>query len=66
MDDIYIGPVTVYVERDKEGYISLSTDGWLDIEQLEPIIAALRALQTDDDRDREAVMNAHNRNRIGG
>ena len=60
MDEINIGPVRVYVERDKEGYISLSTDGFPDIEQLKPIIGALRALQTDDDREYEAAMNAHN------
>ena len=66
MADIHIGPVTVYVERDKEGYISLSTDGYPDIEQLEPIIAALRALQTDEDREYESYMNARNRKRIGG
>ena len=65
MNDIYIGPVRVYVERDKEGYISLSTDGWLG-DELAPIIAALRALQTDDDRECEAVMNASKRKRIGG
>ena len=40
MADIRIGPITVYVERDKEGYVSLSTDGYPDIEQLKPIIAA--------------------------
>jgi len=28
MDDIYVGGVVVYVERDKEGYVSLSTDGY--------------------------------------
>lgn len=60
MDEINIGPVRVYVERDKEGYISLSTDGFPDIEQLKPIIAALRALQTDEDREYESVMNARN------
>lgn len=65
MDDIYIGPVRVYVERDKEGYISLSTDGFHNGE-LNPIIEALRSLQTDDDRECEAVMNASNRKRIGG
>ena len=66
MADIRIGPVTVYVERDKEGYVSLSTDGYPDIEQLKPIIAALRALQTDEDREYEAMMNARNRKRTGG
>ena len=66
MDEINIGPVRVYVERDKEGYISLSTDGYPDIEQLKPIIAALRALQTDEDREYEAMMNARNRKRTGG
>ena len=69
MYDIYIGPVCVYVERDKEGYISLSTDGFPDIEQLKPIIAALRALQTDEDREYESemkVMFARDRNQLGG
>ena len=59
MDEINIGPVRVYVERDKEGYISLSTDGFLN-GQLNPIIAALRVLQTDEDREYESEMNAHN------
>ena len=62
MDDIYIGGVVVYVERDKEGYVSLSTNGYPAGEGLEPIIAALRALQTDDDREYEAYMNGQ-RNR---
>jgi hypothetical protein len=67
MDDIYIGPVVIYVERDKEGYINLSTDGFLG-DELDPIIEALRALQTDDDREYGAAMNSRNRNRnrIGG
>ena len=69
MDDINIGPVTVYVVRDREGYVSLNTDGFPDIEQLKPIIAALRALQTDEDREYESAMKemkAHNRNMFGG
>lgn len=65
MNDIYIGPVCVYVERDKEGYISLSTDGYTR-EAIQPLLDALRSLQTDDDRECEAVMNASNRKRIGG
>jgi hypothetical protein len=67
MDDIYIGSVVVYVERDKEGYVSLSTDGYPGGEGLEPIIAALRALQTDDDREYGSAMNArNNRRKFGG
>lgn len=66
MDDIYIGSVVVYVERDKEGYVSLSTDGYPGGEGLEPIITALRALQTDDDREL-ASLNARNSNpKFGG
>jgi hypothetical protein len=67
MNDIYIGGVVVYVERDKEGYVSLSTDGYPGGEGLEHIIAALRALQTDDDREYGSAMNARNNNRkLGG
>lgn len=63
--DIYIGAVAVYVERDAEGYVSLSTDGFLNGE-LNPIIEALRALQTDDDREYGSAMNARNSNRKFG
>ena len=69
MDEINIGPVRVYVDRDREGYVSLNTDGYPDIEQLKPIIAALRALQTDEDREYESemkVMFARDRNQLGG
>jgi hypothetical protein len=54
---IYIGNVVVHIERDNEGYISLSTDGW-PVDDIKPIIDALRAIQTDNDRECEAAMNA--------
>ena len=54
---IHIGIVNVYVERDKDGYISLSTDGYTgDI--LNDVIAALRGLQTDDDREMDEIASA--------
>lgn len=57
MTTIHIGIVNVYVERDKEGYISLSTDGYTgDI--LNDVIAALRGLQTDDDREMDEIASA--------
>jgi hypothetical protein len=62
---IHIGNMQVYVERDKEGYISLSTDGYTR-ERIQPLLDAIRSLQTDDDRECDAAMNASYRNRIGG
>jgi hypothetical protein len=57
MTTIHIGIVNVYVERDKEGYINLSTDGYTgDI--LNDVIAALRGLQTDDDREMDEIAAA--------
>lgn len=57
MTTIHIGIVNVYVEQDKEGYISLSTDGYTgDI--LNDVIAALRGLQTDDDREMDEIAAA--------
>ena len=51
---INIGNIRIYIDRDPEGYISLSTDGYRP-GGLDPIIAALRALQTDDDREHDEV-----------
>lgn len=47
---IHAKGIQIYVERDKEGYISLSTDGW-QRSSIAPIIKAIEALQTDDDRE---------------
>ena len=60
---IHIGIVSVYVERDKEGYISLSTDAYTgDI--LNDVIAALRGLQTDDDREMDQIAAASRTSRM--
>ncbi len=57
MTTIHIGMVSIYVKRDKEGYISLSTDAYTgDI--LNDVIAALRGLQTDDDREMDEIAAA--------
>ena len=47
------GYVQVYVMRDNEGFISLSTDGWAG-KELDPIIAAICSLQDQEDRTLEA------------
>ena len=64
---IHIGIVNVYVERDKEGYISLSTDGYTG-DVLNDVIAALRGLQTDDDREMDELQHSAriSRKRRGG
>ena len=54
---INIGNIRIYIERDPEGFVSLSTDGYGE-GGLDPIIAALRALQTDDERERGALTAA--------
>ena len=58
MKNIPSGSVIVYIDRDKEGYVSLSTDGLLDTGDLERIVSALRTLQDDDDREYESILNA--------
>ena len=55
---INIGNIRIYIDRDPEGYISLSTDGYRP-GGLDPIIAALRALQTDDDREHDEIRAEH-------
>lgn len=55
---INIGNIRIYIERDPEGFVSLSTDGYGE-GGLDPIIAALRALQTDDDREHDALTAEH-------
>ena len=58
MKNMPIGSVIVYIDRDKEGYVSLSTDGHLNSGDLNRIISALRKLQDDDDREYESILNA--------
>ncbi len=58
MKNMPIGSVIVYIDRDKEGYVSLSTDGHLESGDLDRIISALQALQDDDDREYESILNA--------
>ena len=55
---INIGNIQIYIERDPEGFISLSTDGYRP-GGLDPIIAALRALQTEDDQEHDALAAEH-------
>lgn len=47
---IHVKNIQVYIERDADGYISLSTDAWQP-GALDPIIEAIRSLQDDDDRE---------------
>jgi hypothetical protein len=51
---IHVKSFPVYVSKDGDGYLSLSTDGW-DARTLAPLIKALRALQTDEDREADAM-----------
>ena len=55
---IHVGSMQVYVEKDKEGYISLSTDGYTR-EAIQPFLDALRSLQTDDDREADEITAQH-------
>ena len=45
--------VQIYVEKDKDGYLSLSTDGYLPGDRLDEIIKILRDAQDDDDREHD-------------
>ena len=57
MNIMHIGSVAVYIERDKDGYVSLSTDGILDGNaSMASIIAALKTLQTPEDREMDALV----------
>ncbi len=62
MNTMHIGSVAVYIERDMDGYVSLSTDA---IDAAHPalasIIAALKTLQTPEDREMDAFAAAHDR-----
>ena len=55
---INIGNIRIYIERDSGGFVSLSTDGYVE-GGLDPIIAALRALQTEDDQEHDEVTAEH-------
>jgi hypothetical protein len=55
---IHVKSFPVYVSKDGEGYLSLSTDGW-DTGMLAPLIKALHTLQTDEDREADAMRAQH-------
>jgi hypothetical protein len=48
---INVRAVQIYVEKDKDGYLSLSTDGYLPGGALDAIIKVLREAQDEDDRE---------------
>ena len=48
---INVRAVQIYVEKDKDGYLSLSTDGYLPGGELDKIIKILRDAQDEDDRE---------------
>ena len=50
IETINVRAVQIYIEKDKEGYISLSTDGYLPGCRLDEIIHILRSAQDEDDR----------------
>ena len=54
IETINIRNVQIYIEKDKEGYISLSTDGYLPGTGLDEIIKHLRDAQDEDDRAMDA------------
>ena len=60
--EIVVGHVIIYLDKSKEdGYVSLSTDSFHPQhhkDDLGRIIRALRACQTDEDREAEAFINA--------
>jgi len=56
---INVRTVQIYIEKDKDGYISLSTDGYLPGDRLDEIIEILRAAQDDDDRAMDADSAQH-------
>lgn len=68
MKEIIVRGVSVYIETDKEGYVSILTDGihpTIGKEAIDAIVAALRSAQTDDDREHEAALQACSRQRLG-
>ena len=46
---INVKAVQIYIEKDKDGYLSLSTDGYLPGGELDKIIKILRDAQDEDD-----------------
>ena len=54
IETINVRAVQIYIEKDKEGYISLSTDGYLPGTGLDLIIKHHRDAQDEDDRAMDA------------
>jgi hypothetical protein len=54
IETINVRAVQIYIEKDNEGYISLSTDGYLPGGRLDEIIHILRSAQDEDDRAHDA------------
>lgn len=50
---INVRSVQIYVEKDEDGYLSLSTDGYLPGDRFDEIIKVLRAAQDEDDREHD-------------
>lgn len=54
-----IGPVNLYIEKDKEGFMWITSDGYKeDSEGWQNIMKALKSLQTEDDLEVQNMMNA--------
>lgn len=63
MKEIIIQGMSVYVETDKDGYVSFSTDGFHPVHHkatIDTIIGALRSVQTEEDRESEEIFRQHN------
>ena len=58
MTTIHVKGIQIFIDRDKEGFVSLSTDGHLG-SRMDPIIAAIRSLQDDDDREMDEMKAQH-------
>jgi hypothetical protein len=52
---INVRAVQIYVEKDKEGYLSLATDGYPAGGGLDEIIKILRAAQDKDDLEMDSM-----------
>jgi hypothetical protein len=56
---INVRAVQIYIEKDKDGYLSLSTDGYLPGGKLDEIIKILREAQDEDDRAADEYTAQH-------
>lgn len=56
---INVRAVQIYIEKDKDGYLSLSTDGYLPGGKLDEIIKILREAQDEDDRAADEYAAQH-------